>query len=205
MNTVPRIAVLLYPGFEELDAFGPYEVLRLAGGPTELEVHLVTDGNGHEPITASHGTVVVPTHTLDEQCWDIVIVPGGGWAQRRGIYTQILDGVLPRRIRDLHSDGVTLAAVCTGTMLLAAAGLLSGRTVTTNPVAIEELGQYGATIVDARVVDDGDIVTSGAITSGLDLGLRLVERMLGTDRAKAVAKRMAYPGSGNVLMGKLAD
>ncbi len=186
MRTQPRVAVVIYPGFDELDAIGPYETLSMAG----IDAQLVARGQATE-ITASHGTVVRPGASL-EGAWDLMIVPGGGWVRREGAFIEAERGELPTTLALLHARGTTIASVCTGAMLLAAAGLTRGRPAITHPVAIDDLRRTGAEIVAARVVDDGDIVTSGGITSGIDLGLWLIERLLDREVADVIAGRLEY-------------
>jgi transcriptional regulator GlxA family with amidase domain len=181
---------VLYPGFDELDAIGPYETLKMASGRGGMDVQLVLAGPAAD-ITASHGTVIRASASIEDG-WDIVIVPGGGWARREGAFVQAERGELPATLARLHAQGTTLASVCTGAMLLAAAGLLRNRPATTHPVALDDLRAAGAEIVDARVVDDGDIITCGGITSGIDLGLWLVERLASRAAAERIATRLQY-------------
>jgi transcriptional regulator GlxA family with amidase domain len=197
-----RIAVVLYPGFDELDALGPYEMLRIAGERTGAAVLLASQG-GVEMLEGSHGAQIVSQVTLSGE-WDAIVVPGGGWAQRQGTYIAAKEGDLPRALAEHHAAGTTLAAVCTGSMLLAAAGLIKGRPATTHHAAIEELRASGGEIVEARVVDDGDIVTSGGVTSGLDLGLWLVERYWGREMADSISRRVEHTRVGPVHLGPRA-
>ncbi|RYG58738.1 DJ-1/PfpI family protein, partial [bacterium] len=94
--------------------------------------------------------------------------------------------------------GALVAGVCTGTMVIAASGLLRGRPAITHHLAVEDLREMGADVVQARVVDDGDIVTAGGVTSGLDLALWLVERFCSAAVAHKVEKRMEYERRGTV-------
>lgn len=199
MRVQPRVAVVIYPGFDELDAIGPYETLRMAAGRGDIDVRMVAAGPVTN-ITASHGTVVRPRASLEGD-WDFVIVPGGGWARREGAFVEAERGELPATLARFHARGTTLASVCTGAMLLAAAGLLRGRPAITHPVAIDDLRSAGAEIVDARVVDDGDIVTSGGITSGIDLGLWLIERLSDGELAELIATRLQYRRVNDVHRG----
>jgi len=125
---------------------------------------------------------------------DIVVVPGGGWNDRDapGAWTEAERGAIPAALADLHDAGTTIAAVCTGGMLLARAGLLDGRPAVTHAGALDDLRETGAEVVDARYVDDGDVLTAGGITSGLDLALHLIERLAGAETADAVATHMEY-------------
>lgn len=195
-------AVVLYPGFDELDAIGPYEVLSMARDECDVQVSQVTL-DGAAEITASHGTVVRPLGRLEGD-WDLLVIPGGGWARGRGAFVEAERGDLPAALAQRHAGGTTIASVCTGAMLLAAAGLTRGRSATTHPVAVNALRATGAEVVDARVVDDGDLVTAGGITSGIDLGLWLVERTWGRELADALSLRLQYARVGEVHLGPRA-
>jgi transcriptional regulator GlxA family with amidase domain len=194
-----RCEVLLYDGFDELDALGPWEVLSDVGRAREdVDVALVTL-DGDAPVRASHGAVITPHRALSEHV-DLLVVPGGGWndRSRSGAWSEVERGVLPEAIRARHEDGALVASVCTGAMLLAAAGLLTGRPAITHHVAIDDLKAAGAKIVHARVVDDGDVVTAGGVTSGLDLVLHLVERHWGAPLALAAERELEYERRGTV-------
>lgn len=192
-----KIAIVVYDGFDELDAIGPYEVLRNAG---QAEVMLVTLVEAAS-VTGSHGLEVVPQGTLlGDGPFELVIVPGGGWNDRApaGAYAEARRGELPAAVRRLHDEGTTVASVCTGAMLLSTAGLLGGRPATTHHGALEELRSAGAEVIDARVVDDGDLLSCGGVTSGIDLALWLVEREWGSDVADRVAAEMEHGRAGSV-------
>jgi transcriptional regulator GlxA family with amidase domain len=194
-----RCEVLLYDGFDELDALAPWEVLTgLATLGDDLEAALVSL-DGAAPIRAAHGTVVTPHRALSERV-DVLIVPGGRWIDRaaQGAWSEAERGDVPAAIRARHEAGATVASVCTGAMLLAAAGLLDGRPAITHDSAIADLEAAGARIVRARVVDDGDIVTAGGVTSGLDLALHLIERHFGAAMALARERQLEYERRGTV-------
>jgi transcriptional regulator GlxA family with amidase domain len=194
-----RCEVLLYDGFDELDALAPWEVLSDAGrARDDVDVALVTL-DGDAPVRASHGAVITPHRALSEHV-DLLVVPGGGWndRSRSGAWSEVERGVLPAAIRARHEGGALVASVCTGAMLLAAAGLLTGRPAITHHVAIDDLKAAGAEIVRARVVDDGDVVTAGGVTSGLDLVLHLVERHWGAPLALAAERELEYERRGTV-------
>jgi transcriptional regulator GlxA family with amidase domain len=126
---------------------------------------------------------------------DAVLVPGGSWIAGRdtGVPREIGRGTLPRAIADLATSVRWVASVCTGALLLGEAGILPDRNATSNHAALEELSRYGAIVKENRVVDDGNVVTSGGVTAGIDLALWMVERELGADTAHAIARAMAYP------------
>lgn len=194
-----EVAVLIFEGFDELDAIGPYEVLRNASLGADLRVRLLTLEPADE-VTGSHGLRVRPDGALDGTSVDLVVVPGGGWNDRaeKGAWGEAQRGALPEVVARLHESGATVASVCTGGMLLASAGLLRDRPATTHHRALDELRESGAEVVDARVVDDGDLVTAGGVTSGIDLALWLVEREWGADLAKKIEAEMEYERRGGV-------
>lgn len=188
--------IVLFEGFDELDAVGPYEVFdygRQAGAP--LETRFVT----LEPtdmIRASHGMRIEPDGVLGEP--DLLVVPGGGWASEDGgVRRVIAETRLPAAVADAHADGATVASVCTGAMILADAGILEDRPATTHHTALEDLAEY-TDIVDQRVVDDGDILTAGGVTSGVDLALWLLEREFDADIADSAATVLEHERQGTV-------
>ena len=189
-----RIEIVVFDGFDELDAIGPYEVLRNAAiAVDDLDVRLV-GARGAGEITASHGLKLRVDEGLSGEA-DLVVVPGGGWNDRapQGARAEAENGALPSRLAELHGAGARMASVCTGGMLLAAAGLTEGRPATTHHGALDELRATGADVrEDARVVDDGDILTSGGVTSGLDLALHIVEREWGERLADTIAREMEF-------------
>jgi transcriptional regulator GlxA family with amidase domain len=197
MRSQIRIDVLLFDGFDELDAIGPYEVLRNA-----FEEVTLTSASGPEVIRAAHGAVLQTVRPPAADS-DWLIVPGGGWNDRaaRGTWAEVQRGNLPKLIRSAHTGGTRIASVCSGAMLLAAAGLLTGKPATTHAAAIEDLRDAGATIIEgARVVDLGDIVTAAGVTSGLDLALWLVERLAGTEVVREASTEIEYERSSDVWM-----
>ncbi len=195
-----RVEIVVFDGFDELDAIAPFEVLRNAAliDGVDIEVELVTL-NGVEEVTAAHGLRVRPDGRLGEKP-DVLIVPGGGWNNRapQGAWGEFQRAELPETIARLHSAGTTIAAVCTGAMLVSAGGLTENRPAVTHHAALEELRATGAEVIEARVVDDGDLVTAGGVTSGLDLALWLLERHFGARTASAVESRLEYERRGAV-------
>jgi transcriptional regulator GlxA family with amidase domain len=196
-----HVAVLLYDGFDEMDAVGPFEVFANAGrAGADCEVDLYTLEE-REQVTASHGLVVEPDGPLpDLGPGDLLVVPGGGWndRDRPGAWTEAERGAVPDAIAAAHDAGATVACVCTGGMLAARAGVLDGRPAVTHASALDDLRGY-ADVVDARVVDDGEVVTAGGVTSGLDLAVHLVERAFGAAVAEQVRTEMEYTPQGEVV------
>ena len=146
-------------------------------------------------VVAAYGTRVIPDGTFNlADKPDLLIVPGGGWLTRSstGAWAEANKGSILSLLKDAHAAGVILASVCTGSLLLGKAGLLAGRRATTNHAALGELEEMGVRLVDARVVDDGDIITAAGITSSLDLGLRLVERLCGHELATNVSSQLEF-------------
>lgn len=190
------VAILLYEGFDELDAIGPYEVFRTASEfGADLDASLQTLVP-MDRVTASHGLRVEPDDVLIGTP-DLVVVPGGGWNDRAetGTWAEFQDGTLPDRLATLHEGGATVASVCTGAMLLAGAGLLDGRPVTTHEGAKDDLRDYDVDVRDDRFVDDGTILTAGGVTSGFDLALHLLERECSAEIAQRVATEIEHERS----------
>lgn len=210
-----NVDILLYDGFDELDGIGPYEVFDYAldyaaEGDADAETgddasderagrvrYVALDDR--EQVTASHGTRVGVDGTLPDpeadDAPDLLVVPGGGWTARDEVasaWAEAQKGDVPRALAAHHDAGTRIASVCTGSMLLAEAGVTDGRRAVTHASAVEELRESGAAVVDARVVDDGDLLTAGGVTSGLDLALYVVEREFGEAVADRVATVIEY-------------
>lgn len=206
--------VVLFDGFDPLDVVAPYEVLEAGGLATEgtLRVELVS-AEGAREVPAAFGNVSLrAAAALDPDRADLVVVPGAAGrmtqdpaAPEDGVPT--LPTVLARALRTplpallksaLGRPGSTVATVCGGSLLMAMAGLLEGRHAVTHHQAMEHLAACGAVAVDARVVDDGDLVTGAGVTSGLDVGLHLLEREFGPRVAHAVEQLFSYERRGVV-------
>jgi transcriptional regulator GlxA family with amidase domain len=196
-----RIDIIVFPGFDELDAIGPFEVLQNAAAlAADFVVRLVAPTGAGE-IVAAHGLRIrAEAGMRDEPRPDLIVVPGGGWGDRspQGARAEAASGEIPRYLAERHAAGTIVASVCTGAMLVAAAGLLKDRPAITHHVAIDDLAAVGARLTRERVVDDGDIVTAGGVTSGIDLALWLVERLASVEIAKQVASEMEHERVGNV-------
>mgnify|MGYP006279112799 CR=1 FL=1 len=197
------VAILLFDGFDELDAIGPFEVLEnAANAGADLDVALCTL-DATDEVTASHGLRVGVDATLDDAAdddLDLLLVPGGGWTDpdAPGVRREYDRGAIPDAIANAHHDGTALASVCTGAMLLSKAGVLDGRPAATHAAAESDLRATTADVRDARVVDDGDILTCGGVTSGLDLATHLVAREFGRDVADQVTTEMEYEPTNDV-------
>ncbi len=195
-STLPLTEIVVFDGFDDLDAIGPLEILTAAGFPTR-----VVRPAGHARIVHSaHGLVLDVAAELGSPA--LVLVPGGGWLDVAAGVRDQCKGPLPAALAALHDAGSVVASVCTGAMLLARAGLLTGRPAVTNRNALDDLAAAGADVRrDARVVDDGSIVTGGGPAAGIDLAIRLVARFAGEDAGRAAAARLEHEPVGPVLVG----
>ena len=179
-----RIAFLLFEGFDAMDVAGPYEVLRWL---PNAEVSFVAKTRG--PIRSEGGGLAfVAPHTLTEiPNPDVIVVPGGeGELRLRD------DAELGRWLRDAQARGAWTVSVCTGALLLGAAGLLRGKRATTHWLAFEELGQFGATAERARYVFDGKLVTAAGVSAGVDMALALAAKLRSTEVAQAIQLGIEY-------------
>jgi transcriptional regulator GlxA family with amidase domain len=180
-----QIAIVAYPGFTALDMIGPYEVLRSL---PDAEVRFVWHNVG--PVTADSGVLVIgATHSLGETSSpDVILVPGGPSTPEHARDEKLLDW-----LRRAHATASWTTSVCTGSVILAAAGLLEGRRATSHWATVKALAAFGAIPVgDQRVVHDGDIVTCAGVSAGIDLALWLVGRTGGEGRARAIQLLIEY-------------
>ncbi|MFL5832752.1 MAG: DJ-1/PfpI family protein [Solirubrobacterales bacterium] len=179
-----KIAILLYEGFTALDAIGPYEVLRSVPG---WEVEFVAKTRG-EVRTDSGAVGLCADRSLTETTSaDIVLVPGG-----KGNRALLEDQALLSWLREIDRTTTWTTSVCTGSLLLAAAGLLDGAPATTHWLARDLLAELGAKTVPDRVVEHGKIITAAGVSSGIDMALRLVQRINGDEVAQAVQLGIEY-------------
>jgi uncharacterized protein (DUF427 family)/putative intracellular protease/amidase len=187
------IDIVLFDGVDELDAVGPLEVLRSAAAAgADLAVRLVTRTEPLE-VTGNHG-LRMQADAVYAPGADVLLVPGGGWIARaeQGAWAEAERGDWLPLLKDAAADGALMAGVCTGVMLLARAGVIGDRAATTHHSVRDELREAGIRVVEDRVVDAGALVTAGGVTSGLDLGLHLVARLVGPEAAQAAADRLEY-------------
>ncbi|MFD9697496.1 DJ-1/PfpI family protein [Lentzea sp. NPDC059081] len=194
-----RVQVLMFDGVEEQDFVAPVEVLGLAAAFSGGAVRTTQVTTGRPgPVTCLHGTKVVVEHGWSPAEADVLVVPGGGRytdPDSPGVRRLMADTAFLGR---LAGADVLPVGICTGTMVLAAAGITRGRNATTHTRAKPDLAARGASVVDARVVDDGDLITGGGITSGLDVALWLVERFVGVQTAHQVETMLEYERRGTV-------
>ncbi|GIG88116.1 DJ-1/PfpI family protein [Plantactinospora endophytica] len=205
------VQIVLFDGFDPLDVVAPFEVLAAgsdaAGGAMAVElVH--ADGPG-EVVSGTRGLTLRATGRLDPDRPGYVVVPGASGPTigdpDQGVLTiPVLlarfaeSAARPLLRAALHNPEVTVAAVCGGSLALAMAGLIEGRHAVTHRLGMDVLDATGVRAVPARVVDDGDLVSAGGVTSGLDLGLHILEREFGPRVANAVETLFEYERRGIV-------
>jgi transcriptional regulator GlxA family with amidase domain len=178
------IAIPLFDRFTALDAVGPYETLsRLPGA----RVTFVAAEPG--PIATDNGMLrIVAERALDElPTPDILVVPGGIGTRRMMNDTQLVDWV-----RNAHRTTDWTCSVCTGSLVLGAAGLLDGLEATTHWMAMETLASTGARPTGTRVVEQGKIITAAGVSAGIDMGLTLAAKIAGDDVAQAIQLGIEY-------------
>ncbi|MFD7656366.1 DJ-1/PfpI family protein [Actinosynnema sp. NPDC059797] len=177
------IAFALYPGMTALDLVGPYEVL--ANQP-EVTAHFVAASP--DPVRCDAGLVVTPTATFDgTTAADVVVVPGSSrWAEA------LDDGAVAAWLRRVHPTATWTTSVCTGSTLLAQAGILAGRPATTHWAVRDELASLGAEVRAERVVVDGSVVTAAGVSAGIDMALTLVGLIWGDQRAEFTQLVLEY-------------
>lgn len=217
-----HIQVVLFDGFDPLDVVAPYEVLYAGGSASggAVTVELVSAEGPREVISGTGGLALRATGALDLERADLLVVPGasgrvgepgevpeeevgaGEWKQDEFVPVLLgrtLTTELPAVLKQAMDDpGITVATVCGGSLVLAMAGLLEGRHATTHHLGLDMLDATGAHAVRARIVDDGDLISGAAVTSGLDLGLYLLEREVGPRVAHAVEELFAHERRGTV-------
>ncbi|MEJ8651424.1 DJ-1/PfpI family protein [Streptomyces sp. MS1.AVA.3] len=179
-----QLAILLYDRFTTLDAVGPYDTLsRLPGAET------VFVGERTGPYRNDLGSLaLVADATLDEvTAPDILVVPGGP-----GQTAHMTDGPVHEWIRAVDAATTWTTSVCTGSLILGAAGLLKGRRATSHWLALDQLPALGAEPTGERVVVDGKYVTAAGVSSGIDMGLTLAGRIAGDTVAQAIQLGIEY-------------
>jgi cyclohexyl-isocyanide hydratase len=178
-----HVGLLIFPEITQLDMTGPYEVFTKLPG---AKVHLVW--KSLEPITAGGGMRILPTTTYaDCPPLDVVCVPGGA-----GMNPLLEDEETLAFLRRQAASARWVTSVCTGALVLGAAGLLRGKRATTHWMSHEMLTAFGATPVHERVVVDGNVVTGGGVTAGIDFALTIAAETFGEEVAKAAQLAIEY-------------
>jgi cyclohexyl-isocyanide hydratase len=183
MTISHRVGLLLFPKITQLDLAGPYEVFcRMPGAA----VHLLWKDT--QPIKSEWGLELRPDTTFDDcPALDVFCVPGGG-----GVFELFGDDALIDAVRTIAKGSRFVTSVCTGAFLLGAAGLLVGKRATTHWASRDLLRGFGAIPDESRIVVDGNLITSGGITSGIDFGLHLAAQLVGVEQAKEIQLAMEY-------------
>lgn len=181
-NDVLRVGMVLFPNLTSLDLIGPYDVLNTPRCKIDLLWHRI------EPVTVQGGFAILPTATFaDYAPPDILFVPGGP-----GQLPAMDDADLIAFVAKAGKSARYITSVCTGALILGAAGLLKGKRATTHWASHDQLALLGAIPVAERVVEDGNIITGGGVTSGIDFALVLTARLWGEAAAKMIQLALEY-------------
>jgi transcriptional regulator GlxA family with amidase domain len=193
MSRTRTLGIFIFPDVEVLDFCGPYEVFSVTGHQVEPgSFRVLTVGETAEPLAARNGLKVIPDVSFaDCPPLDVVLIPGGQGTRPLLYHDQVLAWIY-------EQAGVAelVLSVCTGSLLLAKAGLLDGLEATTHHLALDLLREVGpqATVRDdVRVVDNGRVITSAGVASGIDMSFHVVAKLLGQEVAERVAKYIEYP------------
>jgi putative intracellular protease/amidase len=179
-----NIAILLFDRLTALDAVGPYEVLsRLPGA----KVTFVAEEVGPKRTDTGQLALMADASLAELAHPEVVLVPGGP-----GQAELMADGPVQDWLRAAHETSEWTTSVCTGSLILAAAGLLEGKRATSNWQALEELGKFGVEVIPERVVFDGKLATSAGVTAGIDMALGLVARIANEQMAQAIQLGIEY-------------
>lgn len=190
---VKSVAVFIFPDVDEFDFVGVYEVLgnvnrMIEEGTLKLDRFLDVDVLATEsPVSCRNGLKILPHKvSSDFGAYDALIIPGGG-----GVWPLMKDAGLLQKLRQYANDHI-VCSVCTGSLLLGAAGILEGKKALTHQWYVNELRNY-AELAAGRVHVDKNIVTAGGISSSIDLGLKLLELIYDVPTAKKVVERLELP------------
>ncbi|MFA7586250.1 DJ-1/PfpI family protein [Sphingopyxis granuli] len=194
-----QIAMLLYPKFTALDLVGPHYFFACMFG---AKVHLVTTEKDLSPVMSDLGLAITPTMTMADapRDLDVLFVPGG----TEGTLSVMGRADTMAWIRDRASRAKHITSVCTGSMVLAKAGLLKGRKATSHWVTRDVLADFGAIPTNERVTKDGNILTGAGVSAGLDFAIALVEMLRGRAYAEALVLQGEYAPNPPIKGGTLA-
>jgi len=184
------IALGIWNGVEELDFVGPYEVLTAWSNAADgRDVRVLAVAEDADLVRCAHGLQVLPDATwADVGRVDVLLLPGGGTRPLTS------DERMLGRLRTLADGGTLMTSVCTGALVLAAAGLLEGRQATTHWGSLDTLRGYENVEVlpDERFVDTGSVITAAGVSAGIDMALHLVARLDSVERAREVRRYIQY-------------
>ncbi len=177
------VGMMLYPNLTQLDLTGPYEVFARM---PRTAVHLIAPS--HSPVRSEHGLAITPDTDLDNApALDVLFVPGG-----RGLIDVLDDARFLGFLRERGTVARYVTSVCTGSLLLGAAGLLRGYRATTHWLSLDLLPYFGAEPVAERVVIDRSRITGGGVTAGVDFGLTMAAELYGEDMAREIQLMIEY-------------
>jgi len=179
-----QVAILLYPKFTALDVLGPYEVW---GRLPDTEIVFVAEDPGLITNDLASLSISAPASLAEVTRPDVVLVGGGP-----GQLNQMADGKLHEWLREVDRTSAWTASVCTGSLILAGAGLLTGRRATCHWGGLEQLAEFGVTPVSERVVTDGHYVTAAGISAGIDMALTLAGSLAGDEVAQVLQLILEY-------------
>lgn len=178
-----RIGMLLFPNFTQLDLTGPFELLSAM---ENTQIDLVS--KNLSPVVSNHNLGILPTITYeDTEQYDVLFVPGGS-----GVDTLMEDRQILEFLKSQAPSAKFVTAVCTGTLVLGAAGLIRGYRATTHWLSLDLLPIFGSIPVSTRVVVDRNRVTGGGVTAGIDFALQLIAKLRGEDLAKKIQLNLEY-------------
>jgi cyclohexyl-isocyanide hydratase len=178
-----HIGILVFPRLTQLDASGPYEVFSRMPG---AEVHLIAKKN--EPIVTEFGLTLSPTKTFaDAPPLEVICIPGGA-----GVNPLMNDDETIAYVKRASENARYVTSVCTGALLLGAAGLLDGYRATTHWLSVDFLREFGATPVQERIVVDRNRVTGGGVTAGIDFALMIAAMLHGPNLAREIQLMIEY-------------
>ena len=183
-----QIAMVLYPGFTALDLVGPHYFFACMMGAT---VHLVTTQDTLEPVASDLGLAIQPTTTMADtpKDLDVLFFPGG----TMGTMNVMRSEAAMAWVKDRASRAKHITSVCTGSLLLAKAGLLEGKRATSHWATVPVREEFGATAVaDERVVTDGNIITGAGVSAGIDFALSMVAMIRGQTYAEGLMLQAEY-------------
>lgn len=194
-----EIAMLVYPKFTALDLVGPHYFFACLFG---AKVHLVTTEKDLSPVASDLGLAITPTVTMADapKDLDVLFMPGG----TEGTLSVMARADTMAWVQDRASRAKHVTSVCTGSMILAKAGLLKGKRATSHWAVRDALAEYGAIPVDSRVVQDGNILTGAGVTSGMDFAIALTEMLRGRAYAEALVLQGEYAPDPAIKGGTLA-
>ena len=186
-----RVGIFVFDDAEELDVVGPYEVLAAWAALSDLRPEVVTFSADGAGVRLAKGLRIVPDRSADDVTpLHVLVYPGGRGTRALARNSAHLDWV-----RTMRSQVPLVTSVCTGALVLAAAGLLAGRPATTHWGAFDELEVLDPSVTldtEARFVDDGDVITASGVSAGIDMALHLVARLENDQVARQVRRAIQY-------------